>query len=265
MEPTRLRIIILTQEDHLYLPQPLATVCREYSNEIACIVTCPAMTLHGSAFKGVLRHVSLFGFKGTCILGYRMVIAKIKGRLLHPSLNSRFYSIQQVAKAFEIPFYHVSKIKDQQFQDILEKHKPDLLVSISCPQIIGKKIRARIPMGCINVHGAPLPKYRGMLPSFWVLQNGEDKTATTVHDLEAKLDDGDILIQKEVEIAPDETWDTLVRKTKAQGAQALILAIKQIKEGTVERKPNRAEDATYYSFPTAKDRKAFIRAGRRFF
>ncbi len=120
-------------------------------------------------------------------------------------------------------------------------------------------------MGCINVHGAPLPKYRGMMPSFWALQNGENKTAVTVHDLEAKLDDGDILVQQEVEIAPDETWDSLVRKTKAQGAQALILAIKQIKEGTVHRKANREEDATYYSFPTAKDRKAFLQAGRRFF
>ena len=144
-------------------------------------------------------------------------------------------------------------------------HKPDLLISISCPQIIGKKIRDRIAMGCINVHGAPLPKYRGMMPSFWALKNGECKTASTVHDLEAKLDDGDILVQQEVDITIDDTWDSLVRKTKTQAAQALILAIKQIKEGTVQRKPNREEDSTYYAFPTAKDRKAFIRAGKLFF
>ncbi len=260
-----MKIIILTQEDHLYLPQPFAAVCREYSDEIACIVTCPTMTLHGSAFRGFLRHFSFFGIKGTCVLAYRTLSAKLKTLVLRPSFSGPFHSIKQVAHAFSIPFYYVPEIKGAGFQNILSIHKPDLLISISCPQIIGKKIRDRIPMGCINVHGAPLPKYRGMLPSFWVLRNGECKTATTVHDLEAKLDDGEILVQKEVEIVADETWDSLVRKTKAQGAQALIEAIKQIKEGTVQRKPNREEDATYYSFPTAKDRRAFLQAGRLFF
>lgn len=260
-----MKIIILTQEEYLYLPKSFATMCKEYSGEITCIVTCPAMTLHGSTVKGVLRHVRFFGIKGTCVLACRILSARIKTLVLKPSSSGPFYSIKQVAHAFSIPFYYVPEIKGAGFQDILNTHKPDLLISISCPQIIGKKIRDRIPMGCINVHGAPLPKYRGMMPSFWALKNGECKTATTVHDLEAKLDDGDILVQQEVEIAIDDTWDSLVRKTKAQAAQALILAIKQIKEGTVQRKPNREEDSTYYAFPTAKDRKVFLRAGRRFF
>ena len=120
-------------------------------------------------------------------------------------------------------------------------------------------------MGCINVHGAPLPKYRGLMPAFWMLRNSETKTAVSVHDLRAKLDDGDILVQREVDISPDDTWDTLVQRTKAIGATALIDAIRQIKDGSVQRKPNREEDATYYSFPTASDRKAFLATGRRFF
>lgn len=103
------------------------------------------------------------------------------------------------------------------------------------------------------------------MPAFWVLRNGEAKTATTVHDLGAKLDDGDIILQRKVEITPEDTWDSLVRKTKAAGTQALIEAVEQIKDGSVKRKPNLEEEATYFSFPTAKDRKAFIQAGRRFF
>ena len=103
------------------------------------------------------------------------------------------------------------------------------------------------------------------MPAFWALCNGETKTAVSVHDLAAKLDDGDILVQREVDISRDDTWDTLVRKTKAVGAYALIDAIHQIKDGSVERMPNLEEHATYYSFPTAKDRKAFLAAGRHFF
>lgn len=103
------------------------------------------------------------------------------------------------------------------------------------------------------------------MPAFWVLRNGETKTAVTVHDLEAKLDDGDILVQREVEITPTETWYSLVQKTKTCGAQALVEAVRQIEAGTVVRKSNREEDATYYSFPTAADRRVFLAAGRRFF
>lgn len=192
-------------------------------------------------------------------------MAKLKARLTNPTAEGPFHSIKQVADSFQVPYFHVPKIGEQEFQDILEQYKPDLLISISCPQIIGKKIRDKIPMGCINVHGAPLPKYRGLMPAFWVLKNGETKTATSVHDLKAKLDDGDILLQKEVAITPQDTWDTLVRKTKSAGAKALVEAIRQIENGEVQRTPNREEESTYFSFPTPQDAEDFRVTGRRFF
>ena len=195
----------------------------------------------------------------------RVIAAKLRAKLCKPTEEGPFSSIRQVADGFGVPYHYVPKVGGEQFLDLLEEYKPDLLISISCPQVIGKKVRDRIPMGCINVHGAPLPKYRGLMPAFWVLRNGETKTATSVHDLMAKLDDGEILLQKEVTITPEDTWDSLVTKTKAEGARALVEAIRQIKEGAVQRKPNREEDATYYSFPSAEDRKAFVKAGRRFF
>ena len=255
-----MRIIILTQNENLYLPNSFATVCKALRSDIVCIVSAPAMSTHGGAVKGFLRHFRLFGITGTAIMSSRVIAAKLKALLQRP-----FYSIKAVGDHFVIPFYHINKINSDEFQRILDKYEPELLISISCPQIIGKKIRERFAMGCINVHGAPLPKYRGLMPAFWVLRNGEAKTATTVHDLGAKLDDGDIILQREVEILPDDTWDSLVRKNKAAGAQALIDAVRQIKDGSVKRKPNLEEEATYFSFPTAKDRKSFIQAGRRFF
>lgn len=260
-----MKIIILTQEENLYLPKSFATVCREFPEDVVCIVSSPAMSTHGGAVKGYIKHFRLFGIKGTWIMGWRVIMAKLKAKLCKPTAKGPFYSIKHVAEAFDIPHFYVSQIRGEQFQGILAEYQPDLLISISCPQVIGKKIREKIPMGCINVHGAPLPKYRGLMPAFWVLRNGETKTATSVHDLMAKLDDGEILVQKEVPITPDDTWDTLVTRSKSIGAQALIEAIKQIQNGTVQRKPNREEDSTYFSFPTAEDKKAFLKAGRRFF
>lgn len=260
-----MRLLVLTQNENLYLPNSFATVCKALGSDIVCIASSPAMSTHGGPVKGFIKHLRLFGFKGTWIMGWRIILAKFKAMLTKPNSDGPFYSIKQVADAFKVPYYAISRISDPSFLALIAKYQPQLLISISCPQIIGKKIRDQLPMGCINVHGAPLPKYRGLMPAFWVLRNGEAKTATTVHDLGAKLDDGDIILQREVEILPDDTWDSLVRKNKAAGAQALIDAVRQIKDGSVKRKPNLEKEATYFSFPTAKDRKAFIQTGRRFF
>lgn len=260
-----MRITILTQEENLYLPSSFAHVCRELGDQVKLIVSAPAMSTHGGVVKGFLRHASLFGFYGTLVLGVRTVAAKIHARFAKPTTEGPHYSIQHVADSFGIPFRRIAEIKSQKFETVMDSFPTDLLISISCPQIIGKKVRARFPKGCINVHGAPLPKYRGLMPAFWMLKNNEKAGAATVHVLDAKLDDGDILLQESIEISTDDTWDSFVRKTKKAGADALVRAVRMIEDGTVTYSPNREEDATYFSFPTGKDRKAFRAAGRRFF
>ena len=260
-----MRIIILTQDDNLYLPASLAYVCQQLGGRVVCLVSSPVMSTHGGVARGVLRHVRLFGLPGTTMLAARILRSKVMNVLSRPGPAGPFHAIRQVATAFRIPFYHLRKVNSEAFHRVLDRHRPDLLISLSCPQIIGKAVRERIPQGCINVHGSPLPRYRGLMPAFWVLRQGEVKTAVTVHDLEAKLDDGDILLQWEVGIAPQETWDSLVRKTKTLGARALVEAVHQMEAGTVTRTPNRQEEGSYYSFPKAADRKAFRSRGRRFF
>ena len=196
---------------------------------------------------------------------WRVINAIVRDKISRPRPHGPYFSLRAVAQSHQIPFFEVNKVNDDEFYAVIDKFQPDLLISLSCPQVVGKKVRDRIPKGCINVHGAPLPKYRGLMPAFWMLRNGETRVASTVHDLEQKLDDGDILVQRDVTITADDTWDSLVRKTKAEGAKALIDAVVATRDGTVERKPNLEEEATYYSFPTAEDRKVFINAGRRFF
>lgn len=260
-----MRIIIFTQEENLYLPDSFARVCAARRDDIACIISAPAMSTHGGPVGGFLRHARLFGIGGTLILGLRIIRAKVLARLTRPSREGPFRSIGSVAAAFGIPYHYVEKVKGPELLELLDRCQADLLISISCPQIIGKKVRARFPRGCINVHGAPLPRYRGLMPAFWALRNGETSTATTVHDLADKLDNGEILVQREVGIAAADTWDLLVRKTKEAGVEALLEAIERIENGTVERKPNPDSEATYFSFPTSADRRAFLAAGRRFF
>ncbi len=259
-----MKLLILTQNENLYLPNAFAKVCQEKMGNVCCIVIAPAMSTHGGRIKGFLRHWSLFGTMTTLSMGCRVIAGKIKSKFNRPGPDGPFWSIENVAEAFSIPCYHVAKVSGQEFHKIIDEYNPDLLISISCPQIIGRKVRSRFPEGAINVHGAPLPKYRGLMPAFWALKNNETSTATTVHDLADKLDNGDILVQHSVDVDAQDTWDSLVRKTKAAGADALVEAINQIEAGTVERKPNLDKDATYFSFPTSQDRREFRQAGRRF-
>jgi len=260
-----MRILILTQNESLYLPTAIASICRARRDDIASIVVAPAMSTHGGPLRGLLRHVCLFGLTGTLILAWRVLGAKLKGWLHRPGRDGPFYSLRAVAKAFGIPYHVVTQVNSEQFHAIIDAANADLLVSMSCPQIIGKRVRKRFAKGCINVHGAPLPRYRGLMPAFWAPRNGEIVTGVTVHDLADKLDDGEILLQRNVAIVPEDTWDSLVRKTKTAGAKAIIEAIDQIERGIVSRRQNTDAEATYFSFPTAADRKAFRKAGRRFF
>jgi methionyl-tRNA formyltransferase len=260
-----MRIIIVTQDERLYLPASFARVCAAYPGDVVAIVSAPALSTHGDPITGLWRHVRLFGVGGTAILTSRVALAWLRSKRGQPGREGPFYSIEQVARAFDVPYHEVDQLKGAGFSALLDRYAPELLVSISCPQIIGKAIRDRLPMGSINVHGAPLPRYRGLMPAFWVLRNGETSTAVTVHELAAKLDDGEILAQREVLILPDDTWDSLVTRTKEVGAELLVDTIARIADGSITRRPNPEAEATYFSFPTAADRRAFLGAGRRFF
>jgi methionyl-tRNA formyltransferase len=120
------------------------------------------------------------------------------------------------------------------------------------------------PHGCINVHGGPLPKYRGRLPSFWALLNGERETGVTVHFMNEELDDGPIILQRRVSIVPGETQHSLILKTKRVGTELLLEALDRLEKGSVETLPNDRSQATYNTFPTPEDGRKFRRLGLRF-
>jgi methionyl-tRNA formyltransferase len=146
----------------------------------------------------------------------------------------------------------------------LSDREVDLVVSIACPQIVREEMLNCPPEGIINTHGALLPEYRGKLPSFWVLANGEEKTGVTVHYMNEELDDGPIIVQKEVPIRPDDTLHSLVLRSKVKyGASALAEAVRRIREGKVDLKENDEVRATYFSFPTVEAIQRFRERGRK--
>ena len=148
--------------------------------------------------------------------------------------------------------------------DRIKALAPDLLISIAGNEIFKRPLIDLAPLGCLNLHTALLPKYRGLMPSFWVLRFGEDETGVSVFFVDEGIDSGPIIIQRKVPIS-GMSQQELIRKTKRIGMECVIEALIKIKEGNVETLPNEDEKQTYFGFPSREDVISFRRAGAKFF
>jgi methionyl-tRNA formyltransferase len=142
--------------------------------------------------------------------------------------------------------------------------QPDLLVSVAGNQIFRAALLEVAPKGCLNVHSALLPRYRGLMPTFWVLKNGEKETGVSVFLVDKGIDSGPIVVQKRVPITTDRL-ENLIRQTKVIGMDAVWEAVEKVHRGRLKLIPNPDKEKTYFSFPTKADVRAFRAAGKRLY
>jgi methionyl-tRNA formyltransferase len=164
-----------------------------------------------------------------------------------------------------VPVTHGVDVNSEEFRAHLRSLGVELIVSISGTQLYKKALREQTPKGIINCHGALLPKYRGLMPSFWTLANGETEGGVTVHFVDAKLDNGPIVVQRRYRIHPRDTLEDVMDRSKDLAAEAILDAVRLIEAGDPPLLPNDATQATHFSMPTAEDVRRFRGSGRRFF
>jgi len=259
-----MNIVFITQEDPFYVRVFFEEFFSAYpdKSEIKAVVIAPTMGKK-SLWSLVRQMYGFYGLINFFKVGFRYVGYKIGAgfsRFL-PVRNN--YSIEQVCHNSGIAVIHAQDINSEEFLNRFDGMGLDLIVSVAAPQIFREKLISIPKKGCINIHNAELPKYRGMLPNFWQMYHGEKKVGTTIHRINPKLDDGDILFQKTSPIEPGETLDSLIIRTKIIGALFMVQALEKIAADDTTSIPNRNEDATYFTFPTNKDIKEFKRRGYR--
>lgn len=259
------RLVVFTQDERVYLPLSMEPLFDALAAQIECVVLSPPMSTHGGALKGLVKHLPVFGLKGTASMGARVIGAKLAPRLGLPPSGRQAWSIEELAERRGIPVHHVERVNSPAMHAVLERYRTDLLVSVSCPQIVKREVLERFRLGGINVHSSPLPRYRGLMPGFWVLYHDEPETAVTVHAMADKLDDGDILVQRPVPIWNTDSWHTLVTRTKRAAGSALVEAVRGLEADSLERRPNPVDESSYFSFPTWKHARDFRRRGKRMF
>jgi methionyl-tRNA formyltransferase len=256
-----MRIALVTQEEPFYLPPALDALCTVRQKDIVALIILPAFN---EGLSATARR--LYEFYGpwdfTRLLG-RFTWAKIADHINRLVTVLRPYSATDVARRHAIPIYRPPKINATEFITTLrDEIRPDLLISVAASQILKKRVLEVPPLGCINLHSAPLPRYQGMMPNFWTMLYEEPEAAVSVHYMVEKLDAGDIIVQLPVPIYPTDSLHNLMIRSKQIGIQALLQAVEQIEHGTVQCQPMDASQATYFSFPKRVDAERMRRTGR---
>jgi methionyl-tRNA formyltransferase len=126
-----------------------------------------------------------------------------------------------------------SSVRTVEFSNCIEKHTPDFIVVVAFGHIIPKNILNIPEIATINIHASLLPKYRGPAPIQWAIINGEKETGVTTMLMDEGLDTGDILLSSKLEIAPDDTSDTLHNRLADLGADLLIQTLNAFETGDI--------------------------------
>lgn len=254
-----MRIILITQNDPFYLARNLEYLLSarpRYADVVGCVVSDVSPFGKKESFlRKTLKTHRIFGTRFFLRQALRYVVAK-----LNPKASIFRMLNRNGIECIEL----TGSINSEASLARLRTYNPDLLISIAGNEIFRRPLIDLAPMGCLNLHSSLLPKYRGLMPSFWVLKNRERVTGVSVFFVDDGIDSGPILVQKSIEIG-NMSQDELIRQTKYLGMEAIIEAIKKIHAGDNETMENRDEDKSYYSFPTRADVMAFRAAGGRFY
>ena len=254
-----MRIVLLTQDEPFYLAKNVDYLAGQLPRDTEIVAA-------------VLFDVSPFGKKESFVQKAKKTLQIFGiGFFVHYAfkyIGQKFKPSQQmpyVLKEHKIPEVRLEKsVNHTDSLEVINSFKPDLLISIAGNQIFKKQLIELAPKGCLNLHTALLPKYRGLMPSFWVLKNNERETGVSVFFVDEGIDSGPILVQERITIG-DMSQEQLIKVTKETGMEAIIKAIELIKSDTFELIENPDDEKTYFTFPTRKDVREFRSLGKRFF
>jgi methionyl-tRNA formyltransferase len=153
-----------------------------------------------------------------------------KGRRMELALSP----VKQRALRLGLQINQPDKIKnDEEFRERLGKIAPDAIIVVGYGRIIPQWMIDLPPLGNLNLHASLLPRYRGAAPIQWAIARGESVSGLTTMRIDAGLDTGDILLQKEIPIAPPDTTVTLAPRMAAIGADLMVETLRGLQSGTV--------------------------------
>jgi methionyl-tRNA formyltransferase len=257
-----MRVTFITQDDPLYiLPffesffaqelRPLKVTgifsCRSMGNRKRSTLLRELALLYG--IPGLLKLLALQG-------GHRAAAAFRLG-----SMTGRSHSLREVARRSRIPFRRIENPNSPAHFQEIAAHEPHVLVSVACPFVLKRAVLDIPSVAALNIHHAPLPRYKGMMPTFWQMYHGERTVGLTIHTMAEKLDEGAILLQESVAVMQGENMHNLIRRSKSIGGEAMVKLLRQFAEGSSPQPRETSGESSYFTFPNATEMRIFKERG----
>ena len=162
--------------------------------------------------------------------------------------------VKAVAMAHQIPVWQPSRIRrDEAVLEQLSALVADAFVVVAYGQILSRQVLEMPRLGCVNVHGSLLPKYRGAAPIQWCIVRGDCQTGVTTMQMDEGMDTGDMLQIAEMSIGPEENAWEVAEQMSHLGATTLLETLVALNAGSKEAIPQEEAQATYAPLIQKKD------------
>ncbi len=145
------------------------------------------------------------------------------------------------------------RVRSRGFRSTIEAAGPELLAVVAFGRILGPRLLATPPLGPVNVHFSLLPRYRGAAPVQWAIARGESVTGVTTMRMNERMDEGDILLQRQVEIGPGEHAPELQARLATLGAELLLETVAGLPRGEITARPQDHDEATHAPILSKRD------------
>jgi len=153
--------------------------------------------------------------------------------------------VKQVALEHDLQVFQPRSVNIPEAYLQLKEWDPDVIVVVAFGQILKQHVLELPPLGCINVHASLLPRYRGAAPIHWAIINGETRTGITTMFMDQGLDTGDMILQEEIEIGPEETTGLLHDRLAELGGKLIVETLHLLRAGKAPRRKQDDSLATY--------------------
>jgi methionyl-tRNA formyltransferase len=165
---------------------------------------------------------------------------------------SDYRSLRELAAQADIPFLSFIKVAEQAVEEFLKKHKPDMIWVIGLSQLVPDSLIKTVPNGAVGFHPTMLPQGRGRAPVAWTILK-QAQAAVNLFFLVDEPDAGDIIVQRQVEVLPDDYSEDLIHRTNLVLYDVVLELAPLIKSGNLPRTPQDHSKATYYPKRTPAD------------
>ena len=155
--------------------------------------------------------------------------------------------VKVFAESKGLTVYQPSSLRNEDVVNTIKTLNPDVIVVVAYGKLLPREVLEIPPLGCINLHGSLLPKYRGAAPIQWTVLNGDKVGGATTMYMNEGLDTGDMILKYETEVGENETSGELFDRLAIEGAALLSETLTLLSAGKATRVPQNEDEATYAS------------------